>query len=345
MTRGRCSPSDSPSSRRSPASSPSAWRCATTDGGVRRSGRRADPGRAVRVRHRPGSSTTSPPPASSPSTTAARWSTTSACAAPISSRPTFPPAGPPTLDLSELEPGTLQAVLRHPRPRRVRHDDRRSRSATDSRRCVRRGPMRPATDHAGHTMTKAEGAAMDQAMMESIAAFPAETEGLGNQPLEPTVLPDGTKRFELTAGDHRLGGPPGQDRPGVGVQRHGARPTHRPRGRRQGRGRDHQRAADRHRHPLARHRRAQRPGRRGADHPGPRRHRRDVHVPVHRRRAGDRHVPRPRPRPRGRAQRHVRHDLRRRRCRCRPGRRCRASRSRPTSRSPRTCRWCSTTPA
>ena len=39
----------------------------------------------------------------------------------------------------------------------------------------------------------------DQAMIESIMAFPAETEGLGNQPLEPTVLPDGTKHFELTA--------------------------------------------------------------------------------------------------------------------------------------------------
>ena len=41
-------------------------------------------------------------------------------------------------------------------------------------------------------------------------------------------------------------------------------------GRRHGRGRDHQRAADRHRHPLARHRRPQRPGRRRPDHPGAR---------------------------------------------------------------------------
>ena len=40
---------------------------------------------------------------------------------------------------------------------------------------------------------------MDQAMMESILAFPAETAGLGNQPLEPTILADGTKHFELTA--------------------------------------------------------------------------------------------------------------------------------------------------
>ena len=39
---------------------------------------------------------------------------------------------------------------------------------------------------------------MDQAMMESIMAFPAATAGLGNQPLEPTILADGTKHFELT---------------------------------------------------------------------------------------------------------------------------------------------------
>lgn len=34
---------------------------------------------------------------------------------------------------------------------------------------------------------------------EGVAAFPVETEGRGNQPLEPEVLADGTKVFELTA--------------------------------------------------------------------------------------------------------------------------------------------------
>ena len=42
-------------------------------------------------------------------------------------------------------------------------------------------------------------AALDAAMEESMAAFPAETEGSGNQMLEPEILADGTKRFELTA--------------------------------------------------------------------------------------------------------------------------------------------------
>ena len=153
---------------------------------------------------------------------------------------------------------------------------------------------------------------MDQAMMESIMAFPAATAGLGNQPLEPTILADGTKHFELTTSIVDWEVAPGQDRPGLGLQRPGARPAHRPRGRRHRRGRAHQRAADRHRHPHARHRPAQRPGRRRPDHPGPRRHRRDVHLPLHRHRAGDRHVPRPRPRRPGHPQRPVRHDVRRR---------------------------------
>ncbi len=40
--------------------------------------------------------------------------------------------------------------------------------------------------------------ALDEAMTQSILAFPAETEGRGNQPLEPIILPDGTKEFRLT---------------------------------------------------------------------------------------------------------------------------------------------------
>jgi len=41
--------------------------------------------------------------------------------------------------------------------------------------------------------------ALDKAMTDSMLAFPAETEGKGNQALEPTILPDGTKEFLLTA--------------------------------------------------------------------------------------------------------------------------------------------------
>ena len=41
--------------------------------------------------------------------------------------------------------------------------------------------------------------ALDEQMLESVRKFPAETAGKGNQRLEPEVLADGTKRFELTA--------------------------------------------------------------------------------------------------------------------------------------------------
>lgn len=53
--------------------------------------------------------------------------------------------------------------------------------------------------HTGHGLTPEEGAALDQAMVDSIMQFPAETAGRGNQPLEPELLSDGVKRFELTA--------------------------------------------------------------------------------------------------------------------------------------------------
>lgn len=42
-------------------------------------------------------------------------------------------------------------------------------------------------------------AAIDAAFTQSILEFPAETEGRGNQLLEPEILPDGTLYFELTA--------------------------------------------------------------------------------------------------------------------------------------------------
>ena len=56
-----------------------------------------------------------------------------------------------------------------------------------------------ATDpHAGNTAT--DYAAMDVAMTESILAFPASTEGVGNQPLEPVILVDRTKQYDVTIG-------------------------------------------------------------------------------------------------------------------------------------------------
>ncbi len=54
-------------------------------------------------------------------------------------------------------------------------------------------------EHDGTEGTAADWAALDQAMTDSMLAFPAATEGKGNQLLEPKILADGTKEFHLTA--------------------------------------------------------------------------------------------------------------------------------------------------
>lgn len=53
-------------------------------------------------------------------------------------------------------------------------------------------------DHGG-SVTEIDWEALDRAMEETILSFPAETAGLGNQPLEYELLADGTKRFEMVA--------------------------------------------------------------------------------------------------------------------------------------------------
>jgi FtsP/CotA-like multicopper oxidase with cupredoxin domain len=50
-----------------------------------------------------------------------------------------------------------------------------------------------------HEGTDADWAELDRLMTESILSFPAETEGKGNQLLEPEIMADGTKEFHLTA--------------------------------------------------------------------------------------------------------------------------------------------------
>jgi uncharacterized cupredoxin-like copper-binding protein len=53
--------------------------------------------------------------------------------------------------------------------------------------------------HAGHQMSADDYEQMSKAMNDTIAEYPAETEGVGNQILEPTVRAGGVKEFELTA--------------------------------------------------------------------------------------------------------------------------------------------------
>jgi len=68
------------------------------------------------------------------------------------------------------------------------------------------GGTTPVAAPGGHTpgmdmseMTDADRVEMDRVMTESVTAYPAETEGVGGADLEPTILADGTKQFDLTA--------------------------------------------------------------------------------------------------------------------------------------------------
>ncbi|MEQ8841376.1 MAG: multicopper oxidase domain-containing protein [Acidimicrobiales bacterium] len=93
------------------------------------------------------------------------------------------------LDLGELSPGTYELLCELP--------GHRESGMTATLEVV------PSADSGAVTISterteEHDWAHLDAAMIDSINAFPAETEGLGNIPLEPTILPDGTKEFDLT---------------------------------------------------------------------------------------------------------------------------------------------------
>jgi manganese oxidase len=108
--------------------------------------------------------------------------------------PDIAPGESATLDLSSLEAGTYTLYCDIPG-----HADSGMTAALVIGDAP--GEHAAASDaHADHAaMTAEQAAALDQKMMDSIKTFPSETEGRGNVALEPEVLPDGTKRFELTA--------------------------------------------------------------------------------------------------------------------------------------------------
>ncbi|HEU4840939.1 MAG TPA: multicopper oxidase domain-containing protein, partial [Ilumatobacteraceae bacterium] len=116
----------------------------------------------------------------------------------------IPPGGTATLDLSGLEPGDYTLYCDIPghvesgmkAPLTIGDGSAAASDAAAMGMTAEEHAAMSGGDHAA--MTPEEGMAMDQAMMESVMAFPAATEGLGNQPLEPTILADGTKHFELT---------------------------------------------------------------------------------------------------------------------------------------------------
>ena len=110
-----------------------------------------------------------------------------------------------TLDLSALEPGEYEMICAIPG-----HADAGMKGtltisdagseAGASGLSTSGPPDSAASDpHAGHQMSAEDYQKMSEAMDATIAEYPAETEGAGNQVLEPTVRAGGVKEFELTA--------------------------------------------------------------------------------------------------------------------------------------------------
>jgi FtsP/CotA-like multicopper oxidase with cupredoxin domain len=109
-----------------------------------------------------------------------------------------------TLDLSSLEPGDYTMICTI-----AGHEDAGMTGTITVTEGGATGGLSSAAGGeggdaaAGHDhsvgMTEEQYAEMSEAMNATIGEFPAETEGSGNQVLEPQVKADGTKVFELTA--------------------------------------------------------------------------------------------------------------------------------------------------
>jgi manganese oxidase len=115
--------------------------------------------------------------------------------------PMISPGGTAELKLNGLAPGTYTVYCQVAGHREAgMHSQLVLTAATGTSTQVASSPMATATASSDSgTMTPAQAAAMESAMEKSTKAFPATTAGLGAQPLAPTILPDGTKQFDLTA--------------------------------------------------------------------------------------------------------------------------------------------------
>lgn len=97
-----------------------------------------------------------------------------------------------TLDISSLAPGTYQLICEVAGHAQAGMTGELVVTAGGG------GPDVAVGDGMNHEMGLMTAEQMDEIMAAVTHAFPAETEGKGGQILEPTILPDGTKQFELT---------------------------------------------------------------------------------------------------------------------------------------------------
>jgi uncharacterized cupredoxin-like copper-binding protein len=107
-----------------------------------------------------------------------------------------------TLDLSSLEPGEYEVLCSIPGHADAGMTGTLTITAGDAAglaSSAASGTAASGGTHAGHPMTEDDYQQMSQAMNDTITAFPAETEGSGNQLLEPAIRAGGVKEFELTA--------------------------------------------------------------------------------------------------------------------------------------------------
>lgn len=105
--------------------------------------------------------------------------------------PAIDPGGHGQLVVAGLAPGTYTLHCTIPG-----HADAGMKATLEVVAGTGTGPQVSTGAHPAAAMSAEE---MDARMAARTKAFPAKTEGVGGQLLEPTVLPDGTKEFSLTA--------------------------------------------------------------------------------------------------------------------------------------------------
>ncbi len=110
-----------------------------------------------------------------------------------------------SLESGDIQPGATKTVTVKANPNTATYDALctiagHAESGMKALLSLGTGDGTASGDHSAHTgETTMDVEAMDAKMAEVANRFPEKTDAFGGRPLEPTILPDGTKQFELTA--------------------------------------------------------------------------------------------------------------------------------------------------